>query len=75
MYVHNVPESIYKQIQERAQAHNHSLSVEVINLLDYALAANKPNQAELLANIRKRRFFKPGMDIETLTLLRQDRER
>ena len=75
MYVHNVPESIYKQIQERAQAHNHSLIVEVINLLDYALAANKPNQAELLANIRKRRFFKPGMDIETLTLLRQDRER
>ncbi|MCA9996090.1 MAG: hypothetical protein KDE56_10110 [Anaerolineales bacterium] len=77
LHVRNVPESIYKQIQERAQEQNRSFSAEVVMLLDYALASTQQSQKEVLAGIRRRRFFKPEAvgAPDTTTLLREDRER
>ncbi|GAB4143994.1 MAG: hypothetical protein Fur0021_00160 [Candidatus Promineifilaceae bacterium] len=77
LHVRNVPESLYDQIRQRAQRQNRSLSAEVIMLLDYALATTEQAQDELLARIRRRRFFKPAAvgAPDSVTLLRQDRER
>ena len=77
LHVRNVPESLYDQIRQRAQAQNRSLSAEVIMLLDYALTATEHTQGELLERIRRRRFFKPATAgaPDSTTLLRQDRER
>ncbi len=60
LHVRNVPESLYDLIRQRAQMQNRSLSAEVIMLLDYALATTEQAQDELLARIRRRRFFKPA---------------
>ena len=77
LHVRNVPESLYDQIRQRAQMQNRSLSAEVIMLLDHALATTEQAQDELLARIRRRRFFKPAAvgAPDSVTLLRQDRER
>ena len=77
LHVRNVPDSIYERVRERAKAQNRSLSAEVVVLLDYALAATRHDQGELLAGIRRRRFLKPVASgaPDAVTLLRQDRER
>jgi len=54
-----------------------SLSAEVVTLLEYALEEPGHTQAEVLDNIRRRRFFEPKAVYapDSTTLLRQDRER
>ncbi len=77
LHVRNVPESIYAQIRQRAAAGNRSISAEVIVLLQRALVESEREQAEVLAGIRRRRFFRPE-DVgapDTLSLLREDRAR
>ena len=76
LHVRNVPEQLYERIREQAEQQNRSMSAEVIVLLNKALAQEELSQAELLAKIRRRRFFRPadqGAPTST-TLLRQDRE-
>lgn len=77
LHVRNVPDSLYERIRQRAMQQNRSISAEVINLLDEALAQSDLSQAEILANIRRRRFFRPADQgaPDSATLLRQDRAR
>jgi plasmid stability protein len=77
LHVRNVPDDLYERIRRRATQQNRSISAEVINLLDEALAQSDLSQAEVLANIRRRRFFRPADQgaPDSATLLRQDRER
>lgn len=77
LHVRNVPDDLYERIRQRAGRQNRSISAEVIVLLDKALAEAELSQAELLADIRRRRFFRPAdQDApDSTTLLRQDRER
>lgn len=77
LHVRNVSESIYKQIQERANAQNCSFSAEVVMLLNYVPASTQQPQKELLAGIRQRRFFKPEAveAPDTTAFLREGRER
>ncbi len=79
LHVRNVPEDLYEQVRRRAAAERRSLSAEVIRLLEGALAQAEPagSQAEILAEIRRRRSFRPA-DAgapDSTTLLREDRER
>ncbi len=79
LHVRNVPEDLYEQVRRRAAAERRSLSAEVIRLLEGALAQAEPagSQAEILAEIRHRRSFRPA-DAgapDSTTLLREDRER
>jgi plasmid stability protein len=77
LHVRNVPEEIYQQIRLQAATKNRSLSAEVIVLLQRALIETERNQSEVLAGIRRRRFFRPAEAgaPDSLTLLREDRER
>ncbi len=77
LHVRNVPEELYEQIRQQAAARNRSISAEVIVLLQRALVESEREQSEVLAGIRRRRFFRPA-DAgapDTLTLLREDRAR
>lgn len=77
LHVRNVPDDLYNRIKIQAQAKNRSLSAEVILLLDRALAEADHSQAEVLDNIRRRRFFRPAAANapDSATLLREDRGR
>ena len=77
LHVRNVPDDLYERVRQRAQAQKRSISAEVIVLLNRALAEAGPPQAELLADIRRRRFFRPSAADapDSTTLLRQERER
>ena len=75
LHVRNVPETLYERIREQARRHQHSISAEVIVLLNRAMADTWHSQDEVLASIRRRRTFRPAaVDApDTATLLRQDR--
>lgn len=77
LHVRNVPDQLYERIRQRAIQQNRSISAEVVILLNKALAQSGLSQAQVLANIRRRRSFRPidqGAP-DSITLLRQDRER
>ena len=77
LHVRNVPDKLYERIRRQAQVQNRSISAEVITLLERALAETEGSQGEILAGIRRRRFFRP-QDIgapDSVVLLREDRER
>jgi plasmid stability protein len=77
LHVRNVPEALYELLRQQAQKQNRSISAEVIVLLDRALTESQDSQAELLEDIRRRRFFNPKKEKapNSTTLLREDRER
>jgi plasmid stability protein len=77
LHVRNVPDELYERIRRRAQVQNRSISAEVIMLLNRALSETERPQGDVLANIQRRRFFRPneaGAPNST-ALLREDRGR
>jgi len=77
LHVRNFPDSLYEQLRLRAEKEGRSLSAEVITLLERALHHTGRDQATILADIRRRRFFNPAAvgAPDSVTLLREDRER
>ena len=77
LHVRNVPEDLYERIQRRAQADQRSISAAVISLLRDALEASERPQGHILAEIRRRRFYRPEAAgaPDSAKLLREDRER
>ena len=77
LHVRNVPETLYERIREQARRHQHSISAEVIVLLNRALANTWRSQSEVLTSIRRRRTFRPTAAgaPDSVTLLHQDRAR
>lgn len=77
LHVRNVPDELYARLREQAQAKNRSISAEVIILLDHALSEIERSQDEVLASIRRRRFFRPAQADapDSTSLLREDRAR
>ena len=77
LHVRNVPDELYTRIRDRAETSNRSLSAEVVVLLSEALDSDKLPPREILADIRRRRFFRPAEvgAPDVTELLREDRER
>jgi plasmid stability protein len=79
LHIANLPEALYTRIQHIARARQRSVNDEVIDLLEQAtqLQPEARNQAEILADIRSRRFTYPVGQAapESVRLLREDRER
>lgn len=77
LHVRNVPENLYERLRDQAQKENRSISAQVITLLDFALEEKDHSQAQVLENIRRRRFFNPTQAgaPDSLTLLKEDRNR
>jgi hypothetical protein len=68
---------LYERIRRRAQAQKRSISAEVIVLLKRALIETEEAQSDVLAGIRRRRFFRPveAGAPDSTALLREDRAR
>jgi plasmid stability protein len=77
LHVRNIPDELYERIRNKAQANQRSISAEVVVLLNQILAETWRPQSEVLASIKRRRFFRPAEvgAPDSVTLLRQDRER
>jgi plasmid stability protein len=77
LHVRNIPDELYERIQRRARAQGRSITAEVISLLAQAIDEADNAQGDVLASIRRRRFFKPGEAgaPDSTTLLREDRQR
>ncbi len=77
IHVRSVPDALYAQVRELAQARQRSLSAEVVALLETALAAEsrRQQQANVLDAIRRRRFTPPAGAPDSVELLREDRAR
>jgi plasmid stability protein len=76
LHVRGVPDELYEQLRRLAQHRQRSLAAEVINLLTQAVEAEnrRQEQASILDSIRRRRFV-PPTNLDSLTLLREDRDR
>jgi plasmid stability protein len=77
LHVRNIPENLYQRIQRRAQAQGRSITAEVVSLLERAIEDADTEQEQVLAGIRRRRFFNPSEvgAPDSTTLLREDRQR
>jgi plasmid stability protein len=76
IHVRGVPEELYEQVRSLAAASQRSLSAEIIQLLEQALADEivRKEQPALLESIRRRRYTPPeGMS--SVVMLREDRQR
>ena len=79
LHVRNFPDQVYAELQQLALARNRSISAEAIILIQEALRREqlRQKQAQLLAEIRRRRFTYPKHKHvpDSIKLLREDRER
>jgi plasmid stability protein len=75
LHVRSVPDELYDRLRALAQYEQRSLSAQVIVLLDRALEneTNAQEQAQLLAEIRRRRFMPPSTAPDPAEMLREDR--
>ena len=78
LHVRNVPEELHSELRRRAERHHRSLSAEVIALLEQAVTAEqvRNGQEQLLASIRRRRKLTSTKgEVDSVSLLREDRDR
>ena len=77
LHVRNVPETLYTDLQRRAETQRRSLSAEVITLLEWALEEAERATNLTLTSIHQRRSFDPAAAgaPDSTTLQRQDRGR
>jgi plasmid stability protein len=79
LHIEDVPTDLYQRIQARAVAEKRALPAEVIRLLQQALTTEEERAREAhdaaLADLRRRRWTPPGGAPESVTLLREDRDR
>lgn len=77
LHVRSVPDELYDRLRALAHAKQRSLSAQVILLLDRALEDEnmRQEQAQILADIRRRRFTPPPTAPDITEMLHEDRER
>ena len=76
LHVRGVPDDLYERVRNLAAAKQRSLSAEIVQLLEQALAEEdlRAEQSALLESIRRRRYAPPeGMN--SVAMLREDRRR
>lgn len=77
LHVRSVPDELYEELRNLAEAKQRSLSAQVVALLQAGVEEEKIRQEQgvVLEAIRRRRFSPPANAPDSTTLLRQDRER
>ncbi len=77
LHVRSIPEDLYLQIQQLAEAKSRSLSAQVVTMLTQALEEENRRkvQVKALASIRRRRFAAPKKAPSSAALLHEDRNR
>lgn len=79
LYVRNFPEELYERLKAVAAERRRSVSAEVVVLVEQALESEQAvsRRLEALERIgeRRRRFKMPPGAQDTLSMLREDRDR
>lgn len=77
LHVRGVPTDLYKRLKAHAETEGRSLSVEVLVILERALARDFFSQKAVLQSLNKRRRFSPAkvQAPASVQLLREDRAR
>lgn len=77
LHVRSVPDDLYDRLRAMAQAKKRSISAQVIFLLDRAVEEeeHQQEQAQILADIRTRRFTPSPTAPDSVEMLREDRAR
>jgi plasmid stability protein len=77
LHLDDVPTDLYARVQELAEAHQHSVTSEVVRLLRRGLRAEVGgrSQVDLLAEMRQRSFLPPPGTPDSVELLREGRAR
>ena len=71
--IRNVPDTIYTALQQMARANHRSLQEQIKYILEQEVGLVKGSPLDAAANWRKR--FKSRKFTDTVTMIRQDRER
>jgi len=85
LQIENIPEELYRKLQELADAQNLSINAFAIAILEAELSTKtkplsekrKKSVTELLAEISLRREFRPanmGMILDSTALIREERD-
>ena len=77
LHVRSVPDGLYDRLRAMANAKKRSISAQVLFLLDRAVEEeeHQQEQAQILADIRTRRFTPPPTAPDSVEVLREDRAR
>lgn len=79
LYVRNFPEELHDKLKKLAKKSHRSIGAEITLLVEEALKAEalKARSLEALDRIRERRrsYVVTGKETDSLTLLREDRDR
>lgn len=79
LYVRDFPVELHDKVKELAKKSHRSVSAEITVLVDKALKDEelKEQRIEALKRIEERRmsYVKTGKEVDSLILLREDRER
>lgn len=79
LYVRNLPDDLYTKLRKLAAARRRSMSAEVVNLIEQALRREEEIQqrSRALDRIAERRakYDTSSETVDSLTLLREDRDR
>ncbi len=78
LHVRNVPEPLYESLKERARSEGRSLSAEVIQILEWAVATPRRSQAQVLESLAiRRRDYSPASSgaPSVVAMIREDRQR
>jgi len=76
LYVRNVPDDVYRRLQDRARRNSRSLNAEALDILS-AAAAREPGETAIVDRLREiaREIDLPPDAPKPEELIRQDRER
>jgi len=79
LYVRNVPESLHAKLKRLAARNRRSMGAQVVIIVDQALSGESPRRASsrALARIEKRMrgYTAPADAVDSVEMLREDRER
>jgi plasmid stability protein len=77
LHVRNVPKDLHERIQALSHSKHRSMSAQVISMLSSAVKEEELRQArsQILAAVRRHRFTYAQDVPDSVTLLREDRER
>jgi plasmid stability protein len=79
LYVRNVPDTLYRQLQKRAESHHVSINDEVLAVLDETIGPDllREQRREALAKLTEIRhsIHQPADAEDSLDIIREARER
>lgn len=77
LYVRDVPEELYEQVKALAEKDHRSIQAQALHLIEQALQQQnlQEQRRQAYESIQRRRHEKKPLSVDSLTLLREDRDR